>query len=235
MPRAVNGCLTPHDNKVVGAEVSGSMRNGRDSEPDASLNRLLSLGERSLAAVEELLAVLRAQDREMVALLEHARRLEQRVWIDEQTGLLNRTGLAAELRREEARARRYHTEVAIVLVEATGIARITAVHGAEAAGTLIRTVATAIRDSARASDLVARLDPAIFAAVLPAADGNGARVYLERAAAAAQFIQAPDGAFLPITLRTAVSSREEAGSLEAALDLAGQRLRELAATPEPRG
>ncbi len=211
------------------------MRIGRDPEPDASLHRLLSLGERSLAAVEELLAVLRAQDREMIALLEYARRLEDRVWTDEQTGLLNRRGLGAELHREEARARRYHTEVAIALAEATGIARVTAEHGAGAAGTLIQTVAAAVHGNARGSDVVARIAPAVFAAVLPAADSNGALVYLERAAAAAQFVQAPDGAFLPITLRTAVATREEAGSLEAALDLAARRLRDAATMTERRG
>ncbi len=210
------------------------MAGEQDPAQDASLHQLLALGERGLAAVEELLAVLRAQDREMIALLEHARRLEALVWTDPQTGLLNRRGLAAAMRREEARARRYHAEVAVALVEATGLATAGMQHGPDAAGMLVRTVAAAVQDSARGSDIAARIAPAVFAAVLPGANADGARMYLSRATAAAQYLQAPDGAFLPIILRTAVATREEAGSLESALEQATRRLARGAPLPERR-
>jgi diguanylate cyclase (GGDEF)-like protein len=192
---------------------------------------LLALSERGLGAVEELVRVLREHERELSALLERIRRLEPLVWADGLTGLLNRQGLMQALRREEARARRYHLPAAVVVCAVADVDAVRAGHGPAAADALLQAVATALRDGSRGSDVVARIGDAAFAVVLPGADEAGARVYLERLCLNVGSVRLPDGAMAAVRLSAALGTREEAGSLSAALALAEGRLR--APAPEP--
>lgn len=191
---------------------------------DDELQRLLRLTERGLAAVQEMIAVLRENDREMMALVQRVRQLELLVWSDVLTGLLNRRGLEEEMGREEARCRRYGTPAAVVMLDIDGLKAVNERHGLAGGDALLRAVGTALRNGARDSDIVARIGDGQFVAVLPGADLSGARVFVERVRGAARFAQLPDGAIVPINLTTGTATREEAGTLAEALELAGRRL-----------
>lgn len=186
--------------------------------------RMLSLSERGLGAVQEVLAVLRDSDREVVRLLERVRRLEMLVWTDTVTGLLNQRGLHEEMNREEHRARRYGTPVALVLIEVLGLRAVSRDHGPAAAETVLRAVGSSLRVVARGSDIAARPRDDTFAALLPGADGDGARAFLTRLRAAATHVRLSDGAIISLELLTGFATQDEAGSLDAALDLAAERL-----------
>ncbi len=198
-------------------------------QPENDGARLLGLSSRGIGALTELLRVLREQEQEILALTERLRRLEPLVWVDRLTGLLNRQGLLQELRREEARARRYHLPAAVAVCAVAELDAVRIRHGPAAADALVRAVAQALRDGSRASDLVARIAEAGFAVVLPGADVTGARAYLERTAPVIRSARRPDGAPMAVRLLTALGTREEAGSLPAALALAEERLRAAAA------
>jgi diguanylate cyclase len=191
---------------------------------DDELQRLLTLTERGMGAVQEMIAVLREGDRDMVALVQRVRQLELLVWSDVLTGLLNRRGLEEEMGREEARARRYGMPAAVAMLDVDGLREVNERHGFAGGDALLRAVGTALRAGARDSDVVARVGDDTFAALLPGADLPGARVFLDRVRGAAQFAQLPDGAIVPVRLSSGVATREEAGALRDALELAGQRL-----------
>lgn len=196
---------------------------------------LLALSERGLGAVEELVRVLHEHEREIAALLERIRRLEPLVWADGLTGLLNRQGLMQEMQREEARARRYHLPAAVAVCAVADVDAVRAGHGPAAAEALLQAVATALRDGSRGSDVVARIGEAVFAVVLPGADAAGARIYLERLCLNLRAVPLPDGTVAAVRLSTALGTREEAGSLSAALVLAEGRLRATVPEPSPPG
>jgi diguanylate cyclase (GGDEF)-like protein len=191
---------------------------------DDDLHRLLNLTERGMAAVQEMIAVLRENDRDMVALVQRVRQLEMLVWSDILTGLLNRRGLEEELGREEARARRHGTPTAIAMFDIDGLKEVNARHGFAGGDTMLRAVGSALRAGARDSDVVARLGDDQFAAVLPGADLTGARVFMDRVRSAARFAQLQDGTIIPIHLTSSAATRDEAGALHDALELAGRRL-----------
>jgi diguanylate cyclase (GGDEF)-like protein len=191
---------------------------------DEDLHRLLALTERGMAAVQEMLGVLRENDREMVALVQRVRQLELLVWSDILTGLLNRRGLEEEIGREEARARRYGTPAAIAVFDVAGIKEINARHGLAGGDAVLRTVGSTLRAGARDSDVVARIADDQFVAVLPGADLEGARVFMERVRGAMRFVQLPDGTIVPIQLTATAATRDEAGALQDALELALRRL-----------
>jgi diguanylate cyclase (GGDEF)-like protein len=191
---------------------------------DDELRRLLSLTERGMAAVQEMIAVLRENDRDMVALVQRVRQLELLVWSDVLTGLLNRRGLEEEMSREEARSRRYGTPVAVALLDIEGLKQVNERHGFTGGDAMLRAVGTALRSGARDSDIVARIGDDQFVAVLPGAELTGAQVYVDRVRGAARYAHLPNGSIVPIQLTAGVATREEAGALPDALELAGRRL-----------
>ncbi|MFN8557967.1 MAG: GGDEF domain-containing protein [Dehalococcoidia bacterium] len=184
----------------------------------------LDLTERGMSAVQDMLGVLRDADREIVALTRRVRQLEQLAWSDEATGLPNRRGLEDQIQREEARALRYGAPAAIALLDIDAAGDIGRAYGRGAGDTVLRAVAAAMHAAARGSDLVARYEGTTFAALLPGADLAGAQVFVERVRITAQFARLPSGDVIPIVIIAGVATREEAGSLRAALDLADQRL-----------
>lgn len=194
---------------------------GRNAD---SAERMLSLSERGLGAVQDMLSVLRDSDREVARLLEQVRRLEMLVWTDTVTGLLNQRGLQEEMNREEHRARRYGTPVALVLIEILGLRAVAREHGPAARETVLRSVGSALRIVARGSDIIARPRDDTFAALLPGADGEGARAFLARLLAAASQVRLAGGPVLGLDLLTGYATQDEAGSLDAAFDLAAERL-----------
>lgn len=200
------------------------MMNAPRHTGEDEVQRALALTERGMGAIQEMLAVLRDSDREVAGLIERVRHLELLVWSDVLTGLLNRRGMEEEIAREEARSRRYGTPVAVILIEVLGLRGIAERYGVPAGDTMLRAVGAAIRTGARGSDIVARYREDAFAAILPGAEIEGAQIFLQRVATAAQFVRLPGGAIVPIQITAGLATREEAGSLQAARELAAERL-----------
>jgi diguanylate cyclase (GGDEF)-like protein len=188
------------------------------------LTRLLKLTERGLDVTQEMLALMRACEREILELVRRNRELELLARSDALTGLPNRRGLEEELSREEARARRYDTPAAVALLDVRGLKSVNDHHGHAAGDALLRTVGLALRASARESDVVARYGGDEFVALLPGAQRDGAEVFLERVRKVANAARLPNGVTIPVTLAAGVATRGEAGTLAAALELADQRL-----------
>ena len=184
----------------------------------------LYLADRGMAAIEEILAVLRESDRELLELTQRSRLLEMLAMTDPLTGLLNRRGFDEAVTREDARAQRFGSSVVVAYIDVSGLKVINDRHGHAAGDALLRTVAQALRTGARGSDIIARLGGDEFAALLLGTDVNGASVYLERVRAGALHVDLPGGVLAPIRLSAGVATRDEAGSLIAALAIADQRL-----------
>ena len=192
------------------------------SEDD--LQRVLALNVRGMSAVQELIAVLRESTDQLVALTRRVHELEQLAATDTLTGLANRRGLEEAMRRLDAHAARYGTPVAVVMLDIDDLRTINDRHSHHAGDVLLRGVAVALRACARGSDVIARTGGDEFVALLPGSTPDGARAFLERLTAAAQFVRLPDGAIVPVRFAIGIAGRDEAGSLAPAIDLADSRL-----------
>lgn len=191
---------------------------------DKELQRLLSFSERSMDAVQQMLAVLRESDREMKALAERARELEMRAYTDMLTGLLSRHGFDQEMVREEARAGRFGLSVAVACIDVRGLNAINQAHGQSAGDAVLRMVGSGLRTGTRSSDLVARYGADQFVVLLLGTGTSGARTFVERIRSVIRFAQLPDGTVTTIRLSAGVATRDEGGSIQAALEIAEQRL-----------
>ncbi len=68
------------------------MTSTRRSDDEDTLQRLLSLSERGMSVVQDMLGVLRDNDRALLTVLQRVRVLERLAWTDPLTGLRNRRG-----------------------------------------------------------------------------------------------------------------------------------------------
>jgi diguanylate cyclase len=193
-------------------------------EDDQDLARMLALTERGMGAIEVLFGVLRETNQSTVALVRRNRDLAAAAWTDPLTGLLNRRGLTDAMTREEARANRYGASVAVALLDVDGLKAINDRRGHLAGDAVLRAVGSALRDAARASDVIARFGGDEFIALLPDADLEGAQAFLTRARAATRIVSLPDGQTVPVRLAAGIATRAEAGSIQAALAVADRRL-----------
>ena len=189
------------------------------------------LGDRGLAVVREMLAVLQASEQTIKVLAERIGRLERLACCDDVTELPNRRGLQDHLGREEARALRYGTPVSVALVVLEGLAELSERYGRLSAEAMLRVAGVALAGAARGSDTVGRLEGDTFLALLPGADAAGSQTYVDRVRAIARFAKLPTGDIVPVRFSVVTATRDEAGTLADALDLAARRLQ--AATPAP--
>jgi diguanylate cyclase (GGDEF)-like protein len=99
---------------------------------------------------------------------------------DALTGLANRTQYLALAEREWARARRYGTGAAVLLLEIDRFRRLTETFGAETADAVLRAVAGHTAPTLRSADVIGRFGSAQLAVFLAHADATGALDAAER-------------------------------------------------------
>jgi diguanylate cyclase (GGDEF)-like protein len=119
-------------------------------------------------------AAIRAEQN-IVTLRERIRCLERLVTTDELTGVLNRRGFEAELRRTLDLAQRHGETGVLLFVDLDGFKRINDTYGHAAGDQVLRHVAWLLKKSVRRSDVVARLGGDEFVVLLTKACAVGGR------------------------------------------------------------
>lgn len=118
---------------------------------------------------------------EEVSTMNH--RLEQLSTQDPVTGVGNENSFLKALAREWDRAFRNHEELSLLVIELDGFRDIVADYGQVAAEESLKSVADILkRQINRPADVIARYGDKVFGVLLPATDGEGARVLAERVA-----------------------------------------------------
>jgi diguanylate cyclase (GGDEF)-like protein len=87
---------------------------------------------------------------------------------DELTGLHNRRSFLALLRRHIGYANERRTNLALIVADIDGFARLNAAHGYEFGDRALRHVAQQLREVTRPQDYAARIGDNRFALILPA-------------------------------------------------------------------
>jgi diguanylate cyclase (GGDEF)-like protein len=141
---------------------------------------------------------------------------EERALIDPLTGVFNRRGWDALIARELARSQRGETTMTVFVMDIDEFKLINDTYGHVRGDQVLKEVASAIRSSARANDVVARMGGDEFA-LLALDDGNDLPDLLLRRLEAAV---AASG----VTLSVGYAKREPRTSLTAAMDAADQQM-----------
>jgi diguanylate cyclase (GGDEF)-like protein len=184
--------------------ATGEVVRVEDAPRDARFSRLY--GQRtvigSLLAVplrvgRKVLGVLTASRREIRAFSPHDEerlattaaaialdleqaRLYREAVADPLTGLVSRVALLHAMPREVEIARRYQTQLSLVLFDADGLGAVNEAHGRGAADRFLRTSAERLARTVRAADLVARFGGDEIAVLLPMTPANQARATAKR-------------------------------------------------------
>ncbi|MBZ0233156.1 MAG: diguanylate cyclase [Deltaproteobacteria bacterium] len=119
---------------------------------------------------DELMARIKVQLRHV----HHQRELERRSSIDPLTGVLNRRGLMAELRREQARSERDGTPLSLLVIDVDGFKGINDRYGHQIGDSVLRILARSLADEVRSVDLVGRTGGDEFVVIAPHADAAAA-------------------------------------------------------------
>lgn len=99
---------------------------------------------------------------------------------DALTGLYNRRQAQTSLDQAVANAHRYDHALSVLMIDIDHFKQINDSHGHAIGDDVLRFVATLIRQTLRAGDVVARWGGEEFLAVLPSTDRNGAEIVAER-------------------------------------------------------
>jgi two-component system, cell cycle response regulator len=132
-----------------------------------------------LRAAEELAKARAAFDTLESAIADN-RRLEELATTDPLTRVLNRRALADRLIIEMDRARRYASELAILLIDIDYFKRVNDGAGHLAGDAVLRQVAGRIQSAVRTVDIVARYGGEEFVVILPETSLEGAFTFAER-------------------------------------------------------
>jgi two-component system cell cycle response regulator len=109
-----------------------------------------------------------------------ADRLRHASTTDPLTGLPNRRAMNDRLRSEWQRAARYDSPLALLLIDIDGLKRINDEHGHNEGDRLLRSTATAIRQTLRATDFGARWGGDEFSIIAPQTTPEAAQRLAER-------------------------------------------------------
>ncbi len=107
-------------------------------------------------------------------------RLEALAMTDGLTGLKNHRSFQEKLTEEFDRSRRYHTPLALIMLDVDKFKLFNDTFGHPAGDEVLKQVAGALRDAARATDFVARYGGEEFILILPDTDAEGAMILAER-------------------------------------------------------
>ena len=118
------------------------------------------------AAVGGALAAAKAAEKTIAEQQKHLAHFERLAVTDELTGLLNRRGFEAEIRRTTAAARRYHEKGVLITIDLDGFKPVNDSHGHAAGDAVLRHVAKLLGDNVRATDSLGRLGGDEFAILL---------------------------------------------------------------------
>jgi len=146
------------DRRVAGLDIGADDFLGKPLDPD------------------ELMARVRVH-------LRHAHRqdeLRRRAVIDPLTGLLNRDGIFAVLRRAQERGARDPESVGALVLDVDRFKKLNDDHGHAAGDTALRMIARALVDAVRVADHVGRIGGDEFLVVLPEGGEAGARALADR-------------------------------------------------------
>ncbi len=159
---------------------------------------LLGHGNRSIAAVTAAVCCLLVAPLmgsvvlRLVFALERARqKLAVLATQDELTEINNRRHFMTLVQREWARAHRYSTDAALLLIDVDHFKRVNDAHGHLCGDELLRRIAHGIAESLRQPDVLARFGGEEFVVFLPQTDPLGALDVAERIREGVQALQLP--------------------------------------------
>lgn len=122
----------------------------------------------SASSLEQALMMLHEADRVIQSQEERIRSLESLAITDELTGLLNRRGFMAALRRELILTRRTEkTAGLLILIDLDDFKQINDIYGHDVGDTYLQTVGSVLINEVRTSDFAGRLGGDEFAVLLP--------------------------------------------------------------------
>ncbi len=170
----------------------------------------------------ELLARLQAATR----VLDWEQRLRELAAADVLTGLANQRTLYECMEREWGRAKRHHYPLSCVMLDIDFFKRVNDTLGHAAGDTVIRRVATMLRENCRTSDVVSRYGGEEFCVLLPETDERNAVLWADRVRRALAATKIPvGGKEISVTASFGVAQRlDDTQSPETLVDLADQAL-----------
>lgn len=163
-----------------------------------------------------------------MALEDENRTLRDLAETDGLTGLFNNRSLQMRLRDEQERMMRYGQPVALVLADVDDFKKVNDNYGHLTGDAVLRSVADAIKRTARQGDFAARYGGEEFVVIAPSSSEAGAAILAERLriAVAQQQIEAAPGKFVSVTISLGVASsdRAEGPTLQEALRRADEAM-----------
>jgi diguanylate cyclase (GGDEF)-like protein len=136
------------------------------------------------------------------------------------TGLANRRRLMTRLEEEVARARRYKTPLAVVMIDIDHFKQVNDVHGHAMGDEVLRNIGAMLKAGVRTTDLAARYGGEELTLVLPHTDIPAATLVAENLREKfAEFEHRLDGIALKKTVSMGVTARDGQGDVPSAEDL----------------
>ncbi len=150
------------------------------------VNRIKTLLKKSqvMKALKRENVELAKKQKQMFRDLENARKTDtthaENLAIDHLTGLYSKQYFWTRLREEYNRALRYDHGISLILIDIDSFSRFNEVYGHQVGDYVLMKMANIILNNTRVSDIVARLDGAYFAVILPQTDVQGGFFEAER-------------------------------------------------------
>lgn len=154
-----------------------------------------------------VLAILASQAASAMERGEKLRSLEQMAITDGLTGVYNHRYFRMRLGQELKRALRYHQEVALMMLDIDHFKAINDRYGHSIGDTVLKALASVLREKMRATEIIARYGGEEFAIILPQTGVAEAMVAAERLrnAIAARSFRSADGVAFTVTISIGVA------------------------------